>query len=424
MVIYDEGLKPRVLIYSDTDDIDDLVGVVNQYAGTTANIGSFTRNIRWESWDALISIGHPHQSSDHLMTIQIGGAPVGGQVIRDVHGYPAQNRSMQLARSNGREFRTDDDLVPSLKSLVKSELVPLIREWSVPRDVIDPPRFTANASYFAPLVSDLDGNAFAAIYRPDNRAREVLYLPAGITDLRPWLLFALERWSVEDPEAFPSTPDWTAAVEWMTAEEIDARDTWVAAVDAAQKARDAADRIEQESLSALEELRVKADEAERILLTATADTLVQAVAAALSRLGFVVEDQDALGAREKLEDLRVHDGEWIALCEVKGYTGGGKVADLLKIGRFVERYMKETKGESPDARWYVVNQFRERDPSNRKQLLWGQDSDVESFAESDGLAIDTRSIFLLDKDVTGGVITRDEARRLLRESTGRFAYGL
>ncbi|UUE27520.1 hypothetical protein LRQ08_11980 [Rhodococcus qingshengii] len=422
MVIYDEGLKPRVLIYSDTDDIDDLVGVVNQYAGTTANIRSFTPNIRWESWDALISIGYPHQSSDHLMTIQIGGAPLGGQVIRDVHGFPVEIRSMRLARSNGKEFRTDDDLVPSLKSIVKSELVPLIREWPVPRDAIDSPRFSDNDSYFAPLVSDLDGNAFAAIYRPDKRAGEVLYLPAGITDIRPWLLFAFERWAVENPEAFPSAPDWTAAVEWMTADEIDARDTWVAAVDTAQKARDAADRVEQESQNALRELREKADNAERILLTATGDALVQAVAAALTRLGFVVEDMDAKGG-EKLEDLRVRDGDRIALCEVKGYTKGGSVTDLGKINRFVERYARDT-GQWPDARWYVVNQFRDRDPSSRMQLLRGQDADVEGFAESDGLVIDTRSIFLLDKDVAGGVVTSDEARRLLRESTGRFTYGL
>ncbi|GAA3174767.1 hypothetical protein GCM10020255_065380 [Rhodococcus baikonurensis] len=94
-----------------------------------------------------------------------------------------------------------------------------------------------------------------------------------------------------------------------------------------------------------------------------------------------------------------------------------------KINRFVERYARDT-GQWPDARWYVVNQFRERDPSSRMQLLRGQDADVEGFAESDGLAIDTRSIFLLDKDVASGVKTSDEARRLLRESTGRFAYGL
>lgn len=159
------------------------------------------------------------------------------------------------------------------------------------------------------------------------------------------------------------------------------------------------------------------------MLTGTGDELVQAVAGALTRLGFVVEDRDAIGAREKLEDLRVRDGDWIALCEVKGYTKGGSVTDMVKINRFVERYVRDTNAW-PDARWYVVNQFKDRDPSSRMQLLRGQDEDVEGFAESNGLAIDTRSLFLLDKAVANGEIDKGKARTLLREAVGRFGYGL
>lgn len=418
MAIYDEDPRPRVLLTGDSASAE-LTEVVEKYSGTVRVIPRNLKQIRWESWDAMVTLGVPGNWEDHLVVLQIGGQPVG----RNWHSHYGLV-DVGAVFSHGSEVESVDTLEGTLKDIVKSELIPLIREWPTPRLVLEVPSRSQEASYFEPLVSDLDGKAYAAIYRPDVGPREVIYLPNVVTDIRPWLLYAFERWSALNPESFPASPDWTNAEEWMTAEETDARATWVAACDAAEKARIEEERVESESLSALRELREKVDEAERVLLTGTADELVQAVRFALIRIGFEVEDQDALGAREKLEDLRVHDGEWIALCEVKGYTGGGKVSDLLKIGRFVERYIKETKGESPDARWYVVNQFRERDPSTRRQLLWGQDADVEGFAESDGLAIDTRSIFLLDKDVAGGVITSDEARRLLRESTGRFAYGL
>ncbi len=209
----------------------------------------------------------------------------------------------------------------------------------------------------------------------------------------------------------------------MTAREVAARNTWEKAQAEAERARAEAERVEQEAQETLRELREEVDQSERLLLTATGDVLVQAVKAALERLGFVVEDMDAKGSREKLEDLHVRDGDWLALCEVKGYTKGGSVTDIGKINRFVERYGRAT-GSWPDARWYVVNQFSGRDPSARMQLLRGQDEDVEEFAESDGLAIDTRSLFLLDKDVSEGRIEKDEARLKLRESVGRFGYGL
>lgn len=424
MPIYDEHPRPRVLVSGVSGTETEFMEVVERYSGTVQVVRGAAPAIRWESWDALICVDEPRHTRPHLVILQVGGTPHGLWEFTVPDSSLRTRHYLKLSKSYGVEFRTNDELDGALKSLVKAELIPLLRDSAIPRDVLKDPEFNSDDSYFIPLITDLDGGAYAAIYRPDGEAREVIYLPSFVTDIQPWLLYAFERWSAFDPESFPVAPDWTNAAEWMTAEEIDARETWVAACEAAEKARVEEERVEQESQSALRELREKADDAERILLTGTADELVQAVRLALIRLGFAVEDQDALGARERLEDLRVHDGDWIALCEVKGYTGGGKVTDFLKIGRFVERYLKETKGESPDARWYVVNQFRERDPSSRKQLLWGQDADVEGFAESGGLMIDTRSIFLLDKAVKGGAMESVEARRLLRESTGRFTYGL
>ncbi|MFE3572516.1 hypothetical protein ACFXON_24210, partial [Bacillus subtilis] len=112
---------------------------------------------------------------------------------------------------------------------------------------------------------------------------------------------------------------------------------------------------------------------------------------------------DAEGEREKREDLRVIDGDWIAICEIKGYGKGASTTDLLKIGRFETLFVQET-GKLPDAKWYVVNQFRERPPSARQPMLKGQDGSVEEFASGNGLAIDSRELFQLDKAVAAGLL--------------------
>ncbi|WP_454561373.1 hypothetical protein [Mycobacterium haemophilum] len=111
----------------------------------------------------------------------------------------------------------------------------------------------------------------------------------------------------------------------------------------------------------------------------------------------------------------------MALAEVKGYGGGGKTSDFQKITRFVDIYQHQNK-TLPDATWYVVNQFLSIPPDNRPQLMEGQAEDVDVFVENlNGVLVDTRALFVLDKRVAIGELSKEEARRMLMSARRRFS---
>lgn len=274
---------------------------------------------------------------------------------------------------------------------------------------------------FLPLLHDLDNYALAAVYNPPRGGRQCLYLPDVIADLAPWLLLAFSMWSTELPEVFPAEPEWTSNPEWMTDSELRAK----AQLDA-QRAE--AERIISEAQASIAvaektllELREEVGESERLLLTGTDTPLVDVVHKTLEAFGFDVTDVDAglAAGQAKKEDLRVADGDWISLCEVKGYTKGAKLGDLGKLQGYATLFAAET-GRPPEAMWYVVNHWRETDPSSRAKLLQGGEEYIETFAEQGGLVVDTRDLFRLRKAVEAGSINAEDVRESLKRSRGRF----
>ena len=121
--------------------------------------------------------------------------------------------------------------------------------------------------------------------------------------------------------------------------------------------------------TSLRQIRESVDASERLLLTGIGRPLVAIVHKILESFGFEVIDVDeGLGEDQpKKEDLRVSESGWLALCEVKGYSKGGKLKDLWDLNRFSALYAVET-GQLRAAMWFVVNQFRATDPSSRPQL--------------------------------------------------------
>jgi hypothetical protein len=107
----------------------------------------------------------------------------------------------------------------------------------------------------------------------------------------------------------------------------------------------AAEQAAADAESRLAEVRAEADSGLRRLLTAQGDDLVAAVAQSFESLGFKVRDMDEEWPKgDKREDLRVQDparGRWEAVIEVRGYTKGAQQGDLLRISRFVTRYLKD-----------------------------------------------------------------------------------
>ncbi|MGC8635348.1 MAG: hypothetical protein ACP5VP_11975 [Candidatus Limnocylindrales bacterium] len=97
-------------------------------------------------------------------------------------------------------------------------------------------------------------------------------------------------------------------------------------------------------------------------------------------------------------------------------------SDLARFIRYTELFVREEK-RPPDAKWYVVNQFKNDDPAQRPRPLRGAEGDVETFGEADGVIVDTRDLFFLWRAVAAGDLSTAAARELLTSARGIFEYG-
>ena len=411
LVGYDEPPKPRVLVQGDV-----LQQIVDGLVPTCAPMPHEGWDVlRPESWDAVISLGSPPWGgSDRHLYLQFGGRPFG---FRKTDRGGA---SISLRESMGRETYLPAVSPHGWREEIKNSLIPWVRRTEPPRSIF-PQQFAAGLEPFVPLAVDADGYALAAIYKPTNAAG-VIWLPDEALASREWILLALELWSEQQPDTFPACPDWSTRDEWMSIEELRERDRVRAAQQALEDTVEELENALSEAKRSLRDARETADITVRRLVTGSGAELVAEVVATLTEFGFGVEDRDALGAREKLEDLRVTSGEFVAIAEVKGVAKGGSTTHLLQMSRFVKAFAKEC-GQYPSAQWYIANHFRDRDPDSRAPLLKGQDeSSVETFGEDDGLVIDTRTLFRLRRDVAEGKVPPGAARELLMKGRGRFEY--
>lgn len=420
MVIYDDNERPRVVVQG-FDSSHPFAAALEKYAGLV-DYHDGVRHIRWRSRDALVSIGDPRifvGDSAHLRVIQIGGTPMGERQYPTNIDYPGIKLPFGEDPSYGEELELPDELVGEWRELTRKLLVPALK-GTVPRRGF---RFRDEheSSCCTPFVCDLDGLAFAMRYHPCRGPIDCLYLPEDvIDDITPWILAAFKAWATDEPHTFPAEPDWVSDPQWMNSAEIEA----TAALERSRAdAQQVAHQLEQqvrEAEARLAEVREAADASTRVLLTGTDTPLVDALEALFTRLGFSVRNMDKQeGSREKREDLQVSWGQWTAIAEAKGYTSGGKPGDLQKIERFASLYVLDNQ-KLPSGKWYIVNQFRDRDPGTRRPLMRNHSSDVSVFGDGGGLVIDTRDLFLLDKAVAASHISAERARNLLMTSSGFF----
>ena len=250
----------------------------------------------------------------------------------------------------------------------------------------------------------------------------VLWLPdIARPYLQEWLRFAFARWREVDPDAFPESAEWKASELWASPDERAARHALCEFEEAEARRREAAERTRTE-LAAAVEAAGGSGERWRSILTDTGDELVASVKEVFEGFGFEVVDSDALpqNKSKKREDLRVSDGDWIALVEVKGYGGGAKSNDLQQVTGASTAFAA-SEGRAPDSLWYVVNAFREDDPGQRSVALVSRDDDLTSFAENhNGCLIDTRELFRMRQLVSAGQLSTDEARGELKAASARY----
>lgn len=249
-----------------------------------------------------------------------------------------------------------------------------------------------------------------------------LWLPAiARPTLREWSQFAFARWRADEPTQFPVSAEWVKADQWSSVSEISARGQLIE-FDRAEVERREAQNQERARMEEVLSAAESRGTSWRALLTETGDDLVSAVKEALETLGFAVLDSDELPQHKgaKREDLRVTDGEWTALAEVKGYTGAAKSNDLTQVTRAAVAYAM-TEQREPDALWYIPNPERTTDPAQRALALVAREDDLTAFGRNhQGCLIDTRDLFALRQRVATGIITAHNARRELKRASGRY----
>jgi hypothetical protein len=92
----------------------------------------------------------------------------------------------------------------------------------------------------------------------------------------------------------------------------------------------------------------------------------------------------------------------------------------MRMQRFSARFQKD-EGRLPDRLWYLVNHSLADDPSQRQRALASNQAEVDTFAESGGLVLDTVELFKLWQAVDAGRVDRAVARMELMRAIGRFS---
>ena len=387
-------------------------------------------------WDLLVTPGLvPSSTAPHLFVLASGG-----WFDRAHEVSPTANKTftylVREERSLATEFAIPKDLPPGVRAMVSSELLPAVTAEEEHKCIIerlqlpmggpgDSGRFSMPGSRppgFKPFLRTADGGLIAGAFRRRGDLAECWALH-GSAELAKWLPLALRAWSTVAPDRFPEPDPWADRAEWRTAAEERAHDEWRELRQEGLRYIEHWEREVGKKAEALQAERARADLGQRRLLTAQGSDLVDVVKGCLMVFGFQVDDMDdVLPPTDRREDLRVScpdDPEWVALVEVRGYKGGAAVNDLLRLGRFARRFIQD-EGRPPSRVWYVANQNVGRDPALRQPILASNPDELATFAEDDGLALDTTTLFRLWVAVESGELGALGARRLLMDSRGRI----
>lgn len=423
---YAPAARPRVLVQGLTDEeVDSIRPIVGSVESRT-----FSESFHGDEYDILIAAGREFYYAEREVERRI--------IFADppaADGFPVGAMSgggwEDLASLAGTQWTPANNFVygdfkdyPGFHALVSTSCVP--EQGTTYRGL---PRQVQPFRSFSPFLQEDLATPYVIAGHltgsdKDDWNDSVLWLPdQARSHLKDWVATACAFWRADAPDRFPVNVEWASEDQWASAEEQSARTTLQAHIDAEQTRRADATRAEDALRSALDATRA-GGEAWRELVTATGDELVAAVTAALEMLGFEVIDSDALPQHKaaKREDLRVKDGAWVALAEVKGYSGAAKSRDLMQIAGARATYALEEQA-FPDALWYIVNTYRGDDPGTRDVILPGREDDIITFAEDlAGLVIDSRALFALRQAVATGKLTAEDARDLLRSATGRYSF--
>jgi hypothetical protein len=417
---YGQKPRPRVLIAADEPQLGEALAERLRLDLGLQTVGLIEDDTYFPEWDCVVSVSEDYYASaKHLRVISFGTKRF-GPLGEGGFGLPYGSIH---SGTRSDELEVPADLDQRIRRLVQSDLRPdlqgmELKPYLSPSDLIREPFLTAGVR-----------NEFvlAGAFTPSSGGPDFWVLPPWANAVA-WIRQALEIWSEQDPERFPPTPEWWRTPDWRTKTERDAEERLS---EIRQQAETEYARLLSEVQAAEAEVlkaQERADSIERLLLRGQGDDLVAVVAETLEKLGFDVTNMDGVYPAGSLrEDLQVRpadDPEFVALVEVRGYTGGAKANDLWRMVKFADLFRQDI-GEPPSALWYVVNHFIEVPPGERPLVLAANEEEVSSFAaDRNGAVIDTCDLFRLAEIVTSGELSREESRSLLVTVTGRLHLDL
>jgi len=419
--------RPRVLVQGLTPSE---IETVKDLAGSVRVTSDFT-DVHPEEHDVLIHTDADFSDLSGSYPRRLVFAPKPDLDLRGISrssssiGY-SESRTFTRAQTRqtpARDFDVPDSVKGmGLESLVRASCQPAPEQMYVGVSV---PVYPERETLILLQERLKYGLTLAAIFRSQESFYStdfVVWLPdQARSHLKDWFKHSLSLWREEEPDRFPTAADWHEHDSWASPPELSSRRA-LAEFEAEEARRVELSAMQRQVLTD----QLAADQIEgaawRSLLTSNGNDLVDQVRSALASFGFGVVDSDALPENKgkKREDLRVVDGDWTALVEVKGYAGSARSNDLLQVTSTVAAYAVAT-GRLPDALWYIPNVERGLPPSQRSSPLAGREDDLHEFSESHhGCLIDTRELFALRQSVATGAVTQETARELLKQATGRF----
>jgi hypothetical protein len=439
--LFGEQPAPRVLFVYDNDNDLQLARkaaeALSDEIPTSRIINSAELDtVRQTSFNLAVVLGSMSAIHPSMHVLQLGGDWVTG-VVAKAGSMASFQQVYRRGVSVSTEWVIPGGLDETTERLVREDLLPL-----VPRGVHEPNDYTGStatvergsgafavridlpAAYHpTALLIDRDRKLFAVKLErePDSQIWH-WSLPERANAIR-WTRYVLRELNGIVPAHFPLLSNWQDDPKYMTPAET-AASNGVANLES--DAAEYAFRLKRQKAgltSALAQARQAAETGPRQIVRLQGHALVNPVAEALRGIGFVVSKSDDVAKPgDLLEDLQVNldeETEDTALVEVRAYTGGAALNDLLRMGRFVERYITK-HGQPPARRWYITNQFVGKPPSDRSKPLASNPAEVASFAESDGLVIDTSDLLELWMRVQRGELRQDAARDQVWESTGYY----
>jgi hypothetical protein len=422
--VYGERERPRVLLVGLTRD--EVQAISPMFA--SVRVVKHPDVVRQAEWDALISRGQLLEEPEaHLYHLSFGAT----HLWLPAEAPPVKASSMHqvvfTGESIAEELRVPPGLPPHVRRAVEVDLVPKERQRRTHRYLSWGLAFMGQITptheiprCLASFLETTEPRVLAGRFPRDRTYAETWALPAW-ADTELWTRTALTSWRAANSQRFPVP--WRESADWLSSREEEAHGRIAALLIERQEATATFDRQLEVASQDLVAAQQSAAAGVRRLLTAQHEELAAEVAAVLEVLGFEVTRMDPERPGDLVEDLRVSHAEWpdwVALVEVRGYTGGAKVSDLGRMHRFLARYEK-AGGTARASCWYVCNQFLNEPPGERPTMFAASKDDVAAYdAELPLLLIDTRELFTLLKRAERDGQDRVEIRRLLKEGRGVF----